>query len=137
MQIYVNFIFIANFKRMKHTNFFSALKVAVIGILGLFSESRNARIQLIIFSLVIVAGMMMELNRFEWLWLFISSAIVLALEAVNTSIELLADAYTLEFHPKIKQVKDIAAGAVLIASLFAFIIGVIIFFPHLSAMIPL
>lgn len=137
MQIYVNFIFIANFKRMKHTNFFSALKVAVIGILGLFSESRNARIQLVIFSLVIVAGMMMELNRFEWLWLFISSAIVLALEAVNTSIELLADAYTLEFHPKIKQVKDIAAGAVLIASLFAFIIGVIIFFPHLSAMIPL
>ncbi len=122
---------------MKHTNFFSALKVAVIGILGLFSESRNARIQLVIFSLVIVAGMMMELNRFEWLWLFISSAIVLALEAVNTSIELLADAYTLEFHPKIKQVKDIAAGAVLIASLFAFIIGVIIFFPHLSAMIPL
>lgn len=122
---------------MKHTNFFSALKVAVIGILGLFSESRNARIQFVIFSLVIAAGLVLELNRFEWLSLLIASAIVLALEAVNTSIELLADVYTLDFHPKIKQVKDIAAGAVLIASMFALIIGIIIFLPHLSAMIPL
>lgn len=122
---------------MKHTNFFSALKVAVIGILGLFSESRNARIQFVIFSLVIAAGLVLELNRFEWLSLLIASTIVLALEAVNTSIELLADVYTLDFHPKIKQVKDIAAGAVLIASMFALIIGIIIFLPHLSAMIPL
>ena len=122
---------------MKHTNFFSALKVALIGILGLFYESRNARIQFVIFLLVIAAGFVLELNRFEWLSLLIASAIVLALEAVNTSIELLADVYTLDFHPKIKQVKDIAAGAVLIASMFALIIGIIIFLPHLSAMIPL
>jgi undecaprenol kinase len=122
---------------MKHTNFFSALKIALIGILGLFSESRNARIQLVIFSLVIVAGFILQLNRFEWLWLFLASAMVLALEAMNTSIELLADVYTLEFNAKIKQVKDIAAGAVLIASVFAFIVGLIIFMPHLRAMFPL
>ena len=122
---------------MKHTNFFSALKIAIIGILGLFSESRNARIQLVIFLLVLFAGFSLGLNRFEWLWLFIASAIVLALEAINTSIELLADVYTLEFNAKIKQVKDIAAGAVLIASIFAFIVGIIIFTPHLSTMFKL
>ena len=122
---------------MKHTNFFSALKIAVIGIKGLFSESRNARIQLVIFLLVLVAGSIVGLNRFEWLWLLIASAIVLALEAVNTSIELLADVYTLEFNLKIKQVKDIAAGAVLIASIFALIVGAVIFIPHLRAMFPL
>jgi diacylglycerol kinase len=122
---------------MKHTNFFSALKIAVIGIQGLFSESRNARIQLVIFLLVLVAGSIVGLNRFEWLWLLIASAIVLALEAVNTSIELLADVYTLEFNLKIKQVKDIAAGAVLIASIFALIVGAVIFIPHLRAMFPL
>jgi undecaprenol kinase len=122
---------------MKHTNFFSALKIAIIGILGLFSESRNARIQLVIFALVIVAGFILDLNRFEWLWLFISSAIVFSLEAINTSIEILADVYTLEFNSKIKQVKDIAAGAVLIASIFALIVGVVIFTPHLRAMFPL
>ena len=122
---------------MKHTNFFSALKIAMIGIRGLFVESRNARIQLVIFSFVLVAGFIVELNRFEWLWLLIASTIVLALEAMNTSIELLADVYTLEFNQKIKQVKDIAAGAVLIASIFAAIVGVVIFLPHLSAMFPL
>ena len=122
---------------MKHTNFFSALKIALIGIRGLFSESRNARIQLIIFSLVLVAAYFFDLTRFEWLWLFISSALVFALEAMNTSIELLADVYTLEFNAKIKQVKDIAAGAVLIASIFALISGLIIFTPYLRAMFPL
>ena len=122
---------------MKHTNFFSALKIAIIGILGLFSESRNARIQLVIFLLVLVAGFILGLNRFEWLWLFIASTIVLALEAINTSIELLADVYTLEFNAKIKQVKDIAAGAVLLGSIFAFIVGLFIFIPHLSAVFKL
>ena len=122
---------------MKHTNFFSALKIAMIGMRELFAESRNARIQLVIFLLVLVAGFIVDLNRFEWLWLMIASAIVLILEAMNTSIELLADVYTQEFNLKIKQVKDIAAGAVLIASIFAAIVGVVIFLPHLSAMFPL
>jgi undecaprenol kinase len=122
---------------MKHTNFFSALKTAILGSRELFFESRNARIQLMIFSMVLVAGFVVDLNRFEWLWLLIASTIVLTLEAINTSIELLADVYTLEFNSKIKQVKDIAAGAVLIASVFAFIVGVIIFLPHLSTMFPL
>jgi diacylglycerol kinase len=122
---------------MKHTNFFSALKIAMIGMRELFAESRNARIQLVIFLLVLVAGFIVDLNRFEWLWLMIASAIVLVLEAMNTSIELLADVYTQEFNLKIKQVKDIAAGAVLIASIFAAIVGVVIFLPHLSAMFPL
>ena len=122
---------------MKHTNFFSALKIAMIGMRELFAESRNARIQLVIFLLVLIGGFIVELNRFEWLWLMIASAIVLVLEAMNTSIELLADVYTQEFNLKIKQVKDIAAGAVLIASIFAAIVGFVIFLPHLSAMFPL
>jgi diacylglycerol kinase len=122
---------------MKHTNFFSALKIAMIGIRELFFESRNARIQLVIFLLVLAAGFILGLNRFEWLWLFIASTVVLALEAINTSIELLADVYTLEFNAKIKQVKDIAAGAVLLASIFAFIVGLFIFIPHLSAVFKL
>ena len=122
---------------MKHTNIFSALKIAVIGIQGLFSESRNARIQLVIFSLVLVAGSIVGLNRFEWLWILGASAAVFTLEAINTSIELLADVYTLEYNVKIKQVKDIAAGAVLMMSISAVIVGILIFLPHLRAMFPL
>jgi undecaprenol kinase len=122
---------------MKNTNFFSALKIAIIGIRELFFESRNARIQLVVFSLVLVAGFIVDLNRFEWLWIIGASAFVFTLEAINTSIELLADVYTMEYNEKIKQIKDIAAGAVLIASIFAFIVGLSIFIPHLSAMFKL
>jgi diacylglycerol kinase len=122
---------------MKHTNFFSALKIAIIGIQGLFSESRNARIQLVVFTLVLVAGFIVDLNRFEWLWILGASAAVFTLEAINTSIELLSDVYTLEYNAKIKQVKDIAAGAVLMMSISAVIVGILIFSPHLSAMSPL
>jgi diacylglycerol kinase (ATP) len=137
MQNYVIFIFLTNFKTMKHTNFFSALKIAIIGIRELFFESRNARIQLVVFSLVLVAGFIVDLNRFEWLWIIGASAFVFTLEAINTSIELLADVYTMEYNEKIKQIKDIAAGAVLIASIFAFIVGLFIFIPHLSTMFKL
>jgi diacylglycerol kinase len=122
---------------MKHTNFFSALKTAFFGVRNLFMESRNARIQLIVFLIVLFIGFYVGLTAQEWLWIMGVSAAVISMEAINTSIELLADVYTLEYNEKIKQVKDIAAGAVLLVSLFAVVVGILVFLPHLSAMLPL
>ena len=122
---------------MKHTNFFSALKTAFFGVRNLFMESRNARIQLIIFLIVLLIGFYVGLTAQEWLWIMGVSAAVISMEAINTSIELFADVYTLEYNEKIKQVKDIAAGAVLLVSLFAVVVGILVFLPHLSAMLPL
>ena len=122
---------------MKHTNFFSALKTAFFGVRNLFMESRNARIQLIVFLIVLLIGFYLGLTAQEWLWIMGVSAAVISMEAINTSIELLADVYTLEYNEKIKQVKDIAAGAVLLVSLFAVVVGILVFLPHLSAMFPL
>jgi undecaprenol kinase len=122
---------------MKHTNFFSALKTAFFGARNLFKESRNARIQLIVFLFVLLIGFYVGLTVQEWLWILGSSAAVFSMEAINTSIELLADVYTLEYNEKIKQVKDIAAGAVLLVSLFTVVVGILVFLPYLSAMLPL
>jgi diacylglycerol kinase len=122
---------------MKHTNFFSALKTAFFGVRNLFMESRNARIQLIVFLIVLLIGFYVGLTAQEWLWILGVSAAVISMEAINTSIELLADVYTLEYNEKIKQVKDIAAGAVLLVSLFAVVVGILVFLPYLSAMLPL
>jgi len=122
---------------MKHTNFFSALKTAFFGVRNLFMESRNARIQLIVFLIVLFIGFYVGLTAQEWLWIMGVSAAVISMEAINTSIELLADVYTLEYNEKIKQVKDIAAGAVLLVSLFAVVVGILVFLPYLSAMLPL
>ena len=120
---------------MKHTNFFSALKSAICGVKAFFMESRNARIQIFLFCFVINGGLFFQIEAGEWLWVGISACLVLCLEAVNTSIEILADLITDDYHPQIKKLKDISAGAVLMASFFSLIVGIVIFWPHLSAIL--
>ncbi len=59
------------------------------------------------------------------------SALVFALEGMNTAIEMLCDEVTEERKESIRKVKDVAAGAVLIGAIFAAVVGVIIFYPYL------
>lgn len=58
-------------------------------------------------------------------------AFVLIAETVNTAIENLCDLYSEDYHSKIKKIKDVAAGSVLIASIAAVVIGAIVFIPYL------
>ncbi|MDP4636355.1 MAG: diacylglycerol kinase family protein [Crocinitomicaceae bacterium] len=121
---------------MKHTNFFSSLKTAMVGIKTLFTESRNARIQFLLFTIALILGCLLKLTAHEWLWILVSATLVLSLEAVNTSMEVLADLHTTEYHPRIKLLKDISAAAVLIASIFSLIVALLVFWPHLSTILP-
>ncbi len=121
---------------MKHTNFFSALKSALIGIQSLLKESRNVRIQCVVFICVCVTGIYVQLPLYNWLWILAASTLVLTMEALNTSIEHLADLISSEYHPKIKILKDIAAGAVLIASMFSIVVAGVVFLPYLRAILP-
>ncbi|GHT22368.1 hypothetical protein AGMMS4957_12480 [Bacteroidia bacterium] len=61
------------------------------------------------------------------------SGLVFAAEAINTSIEILADVVSPERHPQIKLVKDIAAGAVFLLAIAAAIVGLIVFLPKIIA----
>ncbi len=62
---------------------------------------------------------------------FFCTALVLGLEIINTAIEKLSDVFTTSVHPLIKQVKDIAAGAVLLVSIISLVTGCIIFIPRI------
>jgi len=121
---------------MKHTNFFSALKTALIGIRSLLKESRNAGIQSVLFLCICITGLYVQLSYYDWLWILAASTFVLTMEALNTSIEQLADLISSEYHPKIKILKDIAAGAVLIASIFSIVVACVVFLPYLCAILP-
>jgi Diacylglycerol kinase len=57
--------------------------------------------------------------------------LVISLEMINSAIERYCDLVTTDFHPGIKVIKDVAAGAVLVASITSLIIGLIIFIPAL------
>jgi len=84
---------------------------------------------------VVAAGFIFQLSRGEWCWIVLAIAGVWVAEALNTSFEFLCDVASPEFHPVVKQAKDVAAGAVLISAMGAVAIGVMVCGPKLiSAM---
>ena len=112
--------------------FLNSFKYAFYGIKHCSLFEKNFRIQLIIASITFLCGFVFKISVTEWFSILICSALVLALEMVNTTIEKLSNVVTKSVHPVIKEVKDIAAGAVCIASVMSFITGCIIFLPKIN-----
>ena len=97
------------------------------GIGYLLRNENNIRYQLLAGVIAIGLGVYLEVNNTEWIVLIISIGLVLTAEAFNTAIEALCDVIHPDHHPQIGIVKDLAAGAVLLISITAAIVGVIIF----------
>ena len=97
----------------------------------------NAWIHLAATVAAIALGFFFNLSRFEWCWIILAIAIVWTAESLNTAFEFLADAASPNFHPVVRDAKDVAAGAVLITAIGAVIIGAIIFWPHVAAILKL
>jgi len=91
----------------------------------------NIRIHIIVGSLVIFLSSYLHITFDQVIDLILTISVVLVAEMVNTSLEFLSDAVTLEHNLNIKYAKDVAAGAVLISAIFAIFIGIIIFAPQL------
>ena len=86
-------------------------------------------IHFLISIIVVIAGVYVRLSLNEWLICLLLFALVFSLELINTAIENTVDLVTTKKNKKAKLAKDAAAGAVLIAAIFASIIGIIIFLP--------
>jgi len=110
----------------------TSFKYAVRGILSAFRHQYNIRIQIAIAILAVLSGFYFSLSDVEWTVLILTIALVLSLEMINTAIEYLVNIVSGEYNPDAGRVKDIAAGAVLVAAIFALIIGLIIFIPKIS-----
>lgn len=79
--------------------------------------------------LVVVLGVYVNLSVAEWLWIAFAIGLVIIVELLNTSIEVLVDLISPQKHPKAGAIKDLAAAAVLVSALVALIIGLFIFVP--------
>jgi diacylglycerol kinase (ATP) len=99
------------------------------GVWTMLRSQRNAWIHALATGVVLAAGFALGISVNDWKWLVLALVSVWGAEALNTALEFLADAATPEFHPLVKQAKDVAAGAVLIAAIGAAIIGALIFIP--------
>ena len=108
-----------------------SFKNAFCGIYHFIRKGRNAKIQLLAAIIISVSGIILHFNTVEWFAVIICISSVLSLEAINSSIEVLADEISKEQKPSIRHIKDMAAGAVLIASLGSLVIATVIFSRHL------
>jgi diacylglycerol kinase (ATP) len=100
------------------------------GIASLLKREHNAWIHCIAIIVVTLAGLHFGITRTEWCIVCLCFGMVLAAEGFNTAIERLVDLVSPDFHPVAGDVKDVAAGAVLICAIAAAIIGMIIFIPY-------
>tara|TARA_R110002050_G_scaffold71771_6_gene154375 strand:- start:8733 stop:9101 length:369 start_codon:yes stop_codon:yes gene_type:complete len=101
------------------------------GALLLLKTEASIKIQFILAIMVTVAGFFFNISSNEWIIQLLAIGLVMSIEGINTAIEEIANFIHPEHHSKIGLIKDIAAGAVFIASLFAIAIGLIIYIPKI------
>jgi len=108
---------------------------ALEGVSYLIRTQRSAQIEIVIGVAVIAVAVWLGISAIEWAVLVLAMALVLALEALNTSIELAVTLASPERHPLAKAAKDVAAAMVLIASIGSVIVGVIVLGPRLASIL--
>jgi len=101
------------------------------GLRILIREEENAKIHVLASICVLIAGFFLKISQIEWIAIFLAIGLVISLEAINTSIENLADFVSPEKHMWIKKIKDLSAAGVLIGAISAAIVGLIVFVPKL------
>ena len=121
-----------NKRKWKNRDLLSSLDFALTGIFTVFQEERNMRKHAVTSLLVVLAGFVFQVSKIEWLFLLLSIFLVIAFEILNSAIENVVDlASHYHFDMLAKKAKDMAAGAVLVVSLFAAVTGLIIFIPRI------
>lgn len=98
--------------------------------IGYAFSGRNFQIQAIVAIIVIDIALYVQISKVEWLFVLFAIGLVLSLEATNSALEEVCNKFHPETHPHIALIKDVAAAAVLIASLTALSIGLMIFSPY-------
>jgi len=105
------------------------------GLVTLIKTEKNFQIHLTVSIFVIIINVILQLSVIEWTIILLTIGSVLITEAFNTTVELTIDYVKPEFHPQAKIIKDIAAGAVLLAASISVIIGIIIYIPKILALL--
>ncbi|MDX2174285.1 MAG: diacylglycerol kinase family protein [Bacteroidota bacterium] len=97
---------------------------------GLFTALKtetHLKIHLLATILVVIAGIYSKISKIEWIAIIICCGTVIAAELFNSAIEKVCDIISPDKNPKIKFIKDVSAGAVLVLSLMSICVAVFIF----------
>lgn len=111
-----------------------SFKYAKNGLVYVFKNEQNFRLQLVIGCLVILAMLILQVEIWQAVVLILLIVLVLVLELINTIFEKIVDILKPRIHFYVEIIKDIMAAAVLLASIGAILIAALIFVPHLLAL---
>ena len=117
---------------MHNKNIGESFYHAFEGLSHVIWTQRHIRTQLIMVMLVLLAAYVFKIEQLKVLFLLSAIAAVLMAELFNTAIEVVVNMITERYHPLAKTAKDVAAAGVLIASMYAFLVGITVFFPILK-----
>ena len=109
---------------------------AFAGIAYIVRTQRNARIELAFGILAVALALWLGLPPLDWAVLVITIALVLALEWINTALELAVTLASPERHPSAKAAKDVAAACVLLGAITSVVVGLLLFAPRLVSRLP-
>ena len=112
-------------------NFLKAFIYAFNGLVIFFRHERNGKIQLFVAIVTVLLGWWLKLSVTEWITILGCIGAVLSLEMINSAIEKLCNLVHPTYHPAVKTIKDMCAGAVLWVSIASTIIGCIILLPKI------
>ncbi len=112
---------------------FKSFTYAFRGLKKVYKEEQNIRVQVVIGILVLLLAFFIGLNRIEASIIIFLVVLVVLMELANSAVERIADVLKPRMNAYIKEIKDIMAAAVLLASLMSVAVGLIIFWPYLFA----
>ena len=119
--------------RPGRTTLLNAFRVAFIGFGYALRTQRNLQIHLAIGAIVGFAGFAFGLSPIEWCLIVLCIGLTWTAELLNTSVEVLVDLLSPEYHERARVAKDVAAAAVLCSSIASAVVGLIVFGPKLFA----
>jgi diacylglycerol kinase len=112
------------------TRLIKSFTYAFRGLFKIFREEQNLQVESISAIIVIALGFVFQIKSLEWCAILICIALVILMETVNSAVERMADVLKPRIHSYVKEMKDIMAAAVMIASLLSIAVGLIIFVPY-------
>ncbi len=116
---------------MKPTSWLESLNCAIEGILWAARGERHVRYHLSAALAVVFLALFFKVSAMEFFLLVLAAVIVIFAELMNTAIEAVVDLVTDEYHELAKRAKDVAAGAVLVTSIGAIVLGYLVLSGHI------
>ncbi len=115
---------------IKFKRLLKSFRYAGSGLFKIFKEEQNLQIQFAAGFFVLILALIFKITKTELIFLIFSIGLVLLMETINSAVERIADVLRPRINDYVKEVKDITAAAVMLASSIAVVVGVIIFWPY-------